>query len=80
MNKNEFNWDATIGIHEDGTKEVLSFGKSISDDLEGKARAAELYGVSDIYYVRREDMTDDEVDLVYAAHQKFINRMMQLGD
>lgn len=77
MNKNEFKWDATIGIHADGTKEVLAFGKSFNDDEEAKSRACKHYGVSDIYYVRAEDMTDEELELVYAAHQDFCKRMMQ---
>lgn len=76
-NRNEFSWNATIGIHEDGTKEVMAFGKSFTDNPEGKDRACKYYGVSDIYYVNAEDMTAEERELVYAAHQEFCECMMK---
>lgn len=69
-------WDATIGIHEDGSKEVIAFGKVVSDGQGCKERACKHYGVSDIYYVHAEDMTDEEISMVYAAHQETLLRWL----
>lgn len=71
-------WNATIGIHEDGTKEVIAFGKAFSDDQDCKERICKDCGVSDVYYVHAEDMTDEEIRLVYAAHQETIEWLDQL--
>lgn len=70
-------WDATIGIHEDGSKEVIAFGKAVSDGQDCKERACKYYGVSDIYYVHAEDMTDEEISMVYAAHQDTLRWLNQ---
>ena len=69
-------WDATIGIHEDGKKEVLAFGKAFSDEAS-KKRFCKDCGVSDVYHVHAEDMTDEEISMVYAAHQETIEWLNQ---
>ena len=69
-------WDATIGIHEDGTKEVIAFGKTFSDE-DSKNKFCKDCGVADAYYVHAEDMTDEEIRMVYTAHQETIEWLNQ---
>ena len=76
-NMKNFRKGATIGIHEDGTKEVLAFGKSFDDDPEGKARAAKYYGCTDIYHVLPEKMTAEECEMVRTAFQELCDRLSQ---
>lgn len=76
-NNNIGRWDATIGIHEDGTKEVLTFGRCFHDTPECRARTANHYGCADVYYVRADEMTDEEIEMVSAAYNEFFDYMMQ---
>ena len=72
MNRNEFGWDATFGVHRDGTKEVIAFG-----NIGYRKNALNHYGCTAIYQRTPEEMTDEEFEMAVEARKDFIEFLMQ---